>query len=97
MSLLFVSLEHDVSIMRNVAKFLFSHVIEPMAKTIDNSDFLDEAEAELLDENISFYRFNREQFNTAYKLIQEKRQDPILSPFADEILDKMQADPRYAA
>lgn len=101
MSLLFISYEQEnktftsVSIMRKVAKFLFAEIIEPLSKVVDDKDFLDKAEADLMIENVSLTNLTKDEFTEAYQLIKAKSSDEMLKPYADEILQKMQADPRY--
>lgn len=101
MSLLFVSYNQEkqdfatVSIMRKVANFLFDNVIEPLAKNTKDKDFLDKADADLLDENVDLSKLGKDEFNQAYQLIKKNASEPALQPYVKEILDKMQADPRY--
>lgn len=101
MSLLFISYHEQeksftsVSIMRKVAKFLFADVIEPLANVVNDKDFLDKAEADLMMENVNLSDLNQNEFKRAYALIKKHSSSEILKPYAQEILQKMQADPRY--
>lgn len=101
MSLLFVSYDKQkndfvtVQITRMAAKFLFSHVLEPLAKFVEDDEFLDKAEADLVIENVSFYRLMVDEFHHAYDLVEKNSNHPILEPYAKELLAKMQADPRF--
>lgn len=101
MSLLFVSYvktKRDfvtVEITRMVAKYLLETVTVPLAKKTDEEDFLIQAEVDLMDKNYSLDRFGDEQFNEAYDIIKKNITNPILEPYADELLAKMEADPRF--
>lgn len=103
MSLLFVGYNEQketfvsVNIMRKAAKLLFAEVIEPLAKVVKDKDFLDKADADLMMENVNFSNLNQDEFKKAYGLVEKSASDDTLQPYAQEILQKMQADPRYTA
>lgn len=87
----------SVNIMRKVAKLLFTEVIEPLAKVVKDKDFLDKADADLMMENVNFSNLSQDEFKQAYGLVKKSASDDTLKPYAQEILQKMQADPRYTA
>lgn len=101
MSLLFIGYQTDkqyfttVPIMRKVAKFLFSNVIEPLAKTSNDENFLDKAHADLLDDNVDFSTLTQSEFKYAYRLVEKHSSEPILKYYVNEILTNMKADPRF--
>lgn len=84
-----------MEITRMVAKFLLENVTKPIANHVMDDDFLIQAEVDLMDKNYSLDRFNEQQFRQAYDLIEENAHHPILEPYADELLAKMQADARF--
>lgn len=103
MSLLLINYDEQakdfntVTIMRKVAKLLFVKVLEPLATVVKDKNFLDKAEADLMMENVDLSDLNKDEFNQAYQLIKQNVSEPALQPYTQEILDKMQADPRYTA
>lgn len=72
MSLLFIGYQTDkryfttVLIMRKVANLLFYNVIEPLAKTSNDENFLDKAHTDLLDENVDFSTLTQSEFKQDY-------------------------------